>query len=244
MSRNILFCSIGVILGFVVGFFVANGVSRPLAPASTASTANTAAGPLDSSDSALPPDHPDIGGASGGANRAGAAATSPEAQAAMEKADRNAKDFDAQMNAAQTFSRLEDFAKASLYLERALALKPTDFEALRAMGNTKYDGGDFVAAASFYERALAVKPDDPDIRTDLGNTYFRRTPPDFARAIVEYRKSVAIDATHETTWKNIAAAALNLGDKATASEAVERLAKLNARSPELEEYRQKLAALP
>src|SRR5947209_20181781 len=101
---------------------------------------------------------------------------------------------------------------------------------------------DFAAAATFYERALAVKPDSPDVRTDLGNTFFNRG--DLERAIAEYRKSVAVDPNHLNSWKNIAAAALQKGDKATASEAVEHLTKLAPQSQETEAYRQKLSEMP
>ena len=244
MSKNLLFSAIGVALGFVIGFIIANAVSRPsTVPAAGQVTSAGAAGPLDPSlqNGPLPPDHPDVGGA--GAAPGAAAANSAEAQAAMEKADRGPRDFDAQVAAARVFYRLDDFDKAALYLDRALALKPKDYEALVAMGNTKYDGGDFEAAATFYERALAIRPDVPDVRADYGNTYFRRTPPDYGRAITEYRKAVAVDPRHETAWKNIAAAALNLKDRAQAAEAVGRLAAINPQSPELESLRRSLEAL-
>ncbi|MGH9903660.1 MAG: tetratricopeptide repeat protein, partial [Pyrinomonadaceae bacterium] len=117
-------------------------------------------------------------------------------------------------------------------------------EALKAMGNAKYDGGDFAGAAVFYERALARRPDDADVRTDLGNTYFQRDPPDYRRAIIEYRQAVAIDPRHDKGWQNIAAAAIRLGDKEAARAAVERLATVNPQSPSLPALRQGLATLP
>ena len=80
------------------------------------------------------------------------------------------------------------------------------------------------------------------MRTDLGNTFFNRG--DYERAVAEYRKSVAVDPNHLNSWKNIAAAALQKGDKATASEAVEHLTKLAPQSPETEAYRQKLSEMP
>lgn len=246
MSRNILFCSAGVILGFVIGFFVANSLSRPapFAPVAAEGVAGDGtARPLDPSqtDGELPPNHPDIGDAAG---KGSPASTSPQAQAAMDKADRNPGDFDAQKEAAAVFYILQDFDKSTLYLDRALKLRPKDFDALVAMGNAKYDGGDFVAAASFYERALAVNPSDPDVRTDYGNTFFRRSPPDYDRAIAEYRKSVAAAPAHENSWKNIAAAAMQKNDKQTAQEAVEKLAAINPQNPALESLRAGIARLP
>ena len=103
-------------------------------------------------------------------------------------------------------------------------------------------GKSLAAAQTFYERALAVKSDSPDVRTDLGNTFFNRK--EYARALAEYRKSVAVAPTHVNSWRNIAAAALNLGDKPTAAEAVERLAALDPQNPDLETYRRRVAELP
>jgi tetratricopeptide (TPR) repeat protein len=258
MNKNILLCVIGLTLGFGAGFFLANKVTggAPAAPA-TAAVANgtDAAGapadsapPLDPTQAGapLPPGHPDIDSAAAAANTNpnGVAATDADAQAAMEAADRSPKDFDRQMNAAATFYKLKAFDKAALYLQRAVDLKPRDFDALSAMGNTKYDAGDFTAAATFYERALAVQPQHADVQTDLGNTYFQRQPPDFRRAIEEYRKTLKIDPRHEKALQNIAAAALQLGDKTVAREAVGQLAAVNPNNQYLAGLRSNLDAQP
>jgi hypothetical protein len=246
MSKNVMLCVLGVVLGFVLGFFVANGVTKPSVPvaASARTASDGVAGPLNPNQMGgdLPPGHPDVNASADGETEGTAASTSAEAQAAMDKADRNAKDFQAQFDAGKLFCELHDYDKGALYLNRALALKANDFDTLVLLGNAKYDGGDYAAGATFYERALAIKPDSPDVRTDLGNTYFNRK--DYDKAIAEYRKSVALDPTHLNSWKNIAAAALSKGDKATATEAVEKLSALAPQSSETEAFRQKLAELP
>lgn len=254
MNKNILLCVIGLALGFGAGFFLANKVTGGMTPAAPQATAPPAAAsdsapPLDPTQAGapLPPGHPDVSSteaATDNSNPNGVAATNAEAQAAMEAADRKPQDFDLQMNAATTFYKLKAFDKATLYLERAVKLKPTDTDALIAMGNTKYDTGDFDAAASFYERALAVQPQNTDAQTDLGNTYFQRQPPDFKRAIEAYRKTLKINPRHEKAWQNIAAAALQLGDKTTAREAIEELSKVNPNNQYLEGLRSNLESRP
>ncbi|MGI9106318.1 MAG: tetratricopeptide repeat protein [Pyrinomonadaceae bacterium] len=255
MSKNILLCVVGLALGFGAGFFLANKITGQLPPPAVAASApprqaSDAAPPLDptQADAPLPPGHPDVNsaGANAPANADpnGVAATNPDAQAMMEAADRQPKDFDLQMNAAITFYKLRAFDKANLYLQRALEIKPKDPDALTGMGNTKYDAGDFTAAATFYERALAVKPQDVDVQTDLGNTYFQRQPPDFKRAIEEYRKALKIDPRHEKALQNVAAAALQSGDKATARQAVQQLASVNPANPTLGTLRSSVEALP
>ena len=245
MPKNLLLCALGILLGFILGFFITNAITKPgtqVAQARPAAGGGGEARPLgpDQLGGELPPGHPEVPG--GGAGAGAPASTSAEAQGAMEKADRAPNDFKAQLDAARVFYELHDLNKAALYADRALKLKGSDFDALVVMGNAKYDAQDFDAAQTFYERALAVKPDSPDVRTDLGNTFFNRK--DFERAIAEYRRSVRIDPGHVNSWRNIAAAALQKGDKTSASEAVEQLTRLAPQSPETEAFRRKLAELP
>jgi tetratricopeptide (TPR) repeat protein len=248
MPKNSIICALGIALGFILGFFITNAVAPPRAPASSAAAraaADSQAGPLrpEQVSGDLPQGHPPVGDDAGDADGGGSAAsTSPEAQAAMDKADRAPKEFQPQLDAARVFYGLHDFDKAALYGDRALALKSNDFDALTLLGNARYDAQDFAAAAVFYERALAVRPDSADVRTDLGNTYFNRD--DYERAVAEYRKSVAIDPDHLNSWKNLAAAALRKRDKPLLSEAVEQLSRLAPQSDDAESYRQQLSQMP
>lgn len=245
--RNILFCGAGIVLGFIIGFLAANSMARTLVPpqANTIASAPAAPGsapPLDPAQGdTLPPNHPSIDGNATGSTPA---ATSAQAQKSMEDADRNPKDFDRQMAAAVVFYQMESMDKASLYLQRALALKPDDPDALTGMGHTKFDSGDYTGAASFYERVLTQRPNDADVRTDLGNTYFRRTPPDYDRAIAEYRKALQVEPSHELALQRLAAAAIFKRDKATAREQLDKLASVNPDSPALKTLRENLDAMP
>jgi len=248
MSKNVLICALGIALGFVLGFLITNAVTSPQATASSSSAraaSDSQAGPLrpEQVSGELPQGHPPVNDDAGDADGGGSAAsTSPEAQAAMDKADRAPKEFQPQLDAARVFNGLRDWDKAALYGGRALALKPNDFDALTLLGNAKYDAHDFAAAAGFYERALAVRPDSPDVRTDLGNTYFNRD--DYDRAVAEYRKSIAIDPSHLNSWKNLAAVALRKRDKALLSEAVAQLSRIAPQSREAQFYSQQLSEMP
>src|SRR5919206_2881271 len=128
MSKNVLLCALGVVLGFFVGFLITNAVTKPgaqVASASRSSSSEGSAGPLrpEQMGGELPPGHPDVNGGGGAGS---AASTSAEAQAAMERADRSPRDFEAQLEAGRVFYGLRDYPKASLYLERALGLKGAD----------------------------------------------------------------------------------------------------------------------
>ncbi len=249
MSRNLFLCLGGLLLGFALGFFLANKMivePRPqTASAGATREANGPAPPLDPTQTTgeLPPGHPNVNGANGADAPGSTAATSADAQQAMAAADAQPKDFDLQMNAAAIFYKANDFEKAQLYLQRALVIKPKEVDALTALGNTKYDKGDFAGAADYYQRALAVQPKNADVQTDLGNSYFRRTPPDFARAIAEYRKTLAIDPKHENALQNMAAAALQLNDKATARTAIDQLTNVNPNNAMLAALRESLSSV-
>jgi len=234
MSKNILYSIAGVVLGFFLGFFIANfgGRPRPVNTQQARSIGQTQPG------GQLPPNHPNVndgGGASGAA-----ASSSAQAQSAMEAADRNPQDFTAQLRAAAIFYQLQSLDKAELYLKRALVLKPDDPDALTGMAHTKYDTGDFKNAAMFYEKVLAKLPDDAVLRTDLGNAYARHQPPDYDRAIKEYRQALEVNPSHEQALVRLADAALHKGDKQTAREAIEKLAAVNPSSPSLPSLRSTL----
>ncbi len=235
MKENILFSVAGVVLGFFIGFFIANtGENQPV---STMARGSSSARPLDPAQAGapLPPGHPNL--SDGSSN---AAVSSAQAQAAMDAADRNSQDFPAQMKAAATFYQLESFDKAELYLTRALALKPNDPDALTGMGHTKYDRGDFIGAATYYEKLLAQRPGDADLLADLGSTYARRQPPNYDRAIAEYRKALEINPKHEQSLARLADVSLSKGDKATAKAAIDKLAAINPSSSVLSTLRSNL----
>jgi tetratricopeptide (TPR) repeat protein len=246
MTKNILFTGAGILLGFVVGFIFANSFNKPLAPGagmSGATQTSSSSGALDQAEGALPPNHPSLT-KDATASPSSVAATSAQAQRAMDQADRAPRSFDAQMAAAAIFYQAGAFDKALLYLNRALQLDPNNADALTALGDTKYDAGDYQSAAAAYERALAQRPNDADVRTDLGNTYFQRTPPDYERAITEYRKALQIDPKHEKTLQNLAAAALRKGDAKTAGEALDKLASVNPMNPAIAQLRATLDKIP
>jgi tetratricopeptide (TPR) repeat protein len=242
MTKNILYSIAGILLGFFLGFTVANFGGRPRLASNATGVANDAARPLEPGQEGgqLPPGHPNINdnGASGGT----AASSSAQAQAAMDEADRNPKDFTAQIRAAAIFFQLSSMDKAELYLNRALALKPDDPDALTGMGQTKYETGDYTAAATYFEKVLAQNPNDADLRTDLANTYAKRTPPDYARAIAEYRKALDSDPKNELALEGLATASLQKGDKTTARDAVQKLAGVNPSNPAVASLRSKLDA--
>ena len=113
MMRSLIFCAVGLLIGSFIGFSVANNSTpvtavAPTAPGAASGGPGTAP-PLDPNQTSgeLPPNHPPTDGGPGAApnpnDKSGGAASNPQIQRAMDAADRNGKDFEAQMRPAIAF---------------------------------------------------------------------------------------------------------------------------------------------
>ena len=140
---------IGVLLGFIVGFLLANSISQR----DFAARIGTTAGQQGQN---LPPNHPPVGGDQGGDPQQ----IFGQVQTAMKQARENPNDFEAQVIAAKLEYQIQRFDQAIEYLLAANKLKPTDFEVLAMLGVANLDAGHFDAAEKWYRAALLRKPDD------------------------------------------------------------------------------------
>ena len=218
-KENILFGTVGLLAGLIIGFMVANSINQ------NAVVPVAAADPAITSNSNLPPGHPDIGASKGGAP----GVMQPEVQAVIDKAKQSPDDFDAQEKAAEAYYQIDKFDEAINYLKAANKLKPDDREVIVHLGNANFDADHYDEAEKWYTEALAKKADDVDVRTDLGLTFVLREPPNYDRAIQEFNKSLETDPAHVQTLQNLTVAYTKKGDAAKASAT---LAKLEAADPQ------------
>ena len=239
-KENILLIVIGLLAGFMIGFFFANSVNQgALVPA--ASTAVSTQGASMPPGSTLPEGHPAVPG-SGGAGGGGGAI--PEVQAAIEKARQNPTDFDAQMKAAELYYQIQRFEGAIEFLKKATEIRPDDYGALVQLGNAYFDSNKYEDAEKAYTKALAKKPDDVDVRTDLGLTFVFRDEPNYDRAIQEFNKVLEQNPNHIQALQNLTVAYTKKPDAAKASATLARLESVdptNASIPKLKEEIQKLS---
>lgn len=191
MNReNLLFAVIGLLLGFIVGFMFASSMSQKAAQ--TQMSAQN-----------LPADHPPVGAQNAG----DPAAQREQVMAQIEKARNEPKNFDAQMTAAQLYYQIQRYDQAIEYLLKANQLKPTDYEAVAALGVVNLDAGHYDQAERWYRAALKMKSDDVRVLAGL------------------------------------AAATLGKGDAQAAETAIAQLEKFDASSPDLPQFKEKLASL-
>jgi len=151
MTReNLLFAIIGILLGFIVGFLLANSINQRDFAARLGST------PGQQSQN-LPPNHPPIGGDQTGE---GGQQMLASVQTAMKQARENPNDFEAQVTAAKLEYQIQRYDQAIEYLLAANKLKPDDFDVLGMLGEANMDAKHYDAAAKWYKAALIKKPGD------------------------------------------------------------------------------------
>ena len=228
-KENVLFIVIGLLAGFMIGFFFANSVNQGALVAAQPGVAQPGA--------ALPSGHPAIPGAGGGAV--------PEIQAAIDNARQNPQDFEAQMKAAELYYQIQRFEGAVEFLKKASELKPEDNTVVVNLGNAYFDAGNYAEAEKAYTKALTKKPDDLNVRTDLGLTFIFRENPNYDRAIQEFTRVLQADANHVQALQNLTVAYTKKSDKTSASATLARLEGVdaaNAAIPKLREEIQKISS--
>lgn len=195
MHRNTLaFVIVAAIGGFVAGFWLANSINRSaltMPAAANAPAANTAATTTNASpDSEL---------------------TDAEIKAKIAEADKSPGNLSFQRDLGISLYRYaamkqspELLRDAVRILERAISLKPDDFDILAALGNAHFDLGffnkdtaSFQKARDAYSKALTIKPAEPDVSTDLGLSYFLQEPPELDKAAAELEKVSKANPKHE-----------------------------------------------
>jgi tetratricopeptide (TPR) repeat protein len=213
-KENILFGVIGLLLGLIAGFMFANSVNQSANMAPTTSIGKT-------QNNALPPGHPDVPAGSDVSSQG--EAMNPAVQAVIEKAKSEPDDFDSQLKAAEVYYQIQRYDGAIDFLTKANKLKPDDYGVIVQLGNVNFDADKYIEAEKWYTAALAKKSDDVNVRTDLGLTFVFRDPPNYDRAIQEFKKSLETDPNHIQTLQNLTVAYTKKGDQANANATLNRL---------------------
>lgn len=222
---DILFGIIGILLGFILGFMLTNSFNqRNLvgAPATAGTTGADNAPP----EAEAPPD-PQV------------------LEAARQKAAAEPSNFETQMQTGDVFYRARRYAEAVPYFTKANELQPEAWEPLVALGNVYYDdardnedNSKWPLSEKWYLAALAKQPKNHNIRTDLGLTYVFRKPPEFDRAIKEFKQVLSENPNHEPALQNLIVAYTQKKDLNAAKASLAQLEKINPNNPALDSLRE------
>jgi tetratricopeptide (TPR) repeat protein len=243
--------ALGVILGFLAGFFLADNINRSEHEKLRAELASARAGAT-----------PEQGSGAGRGQRTSVPGGDPSTALseeqivnAIRKADQSPQDAEMQKKVGQGIllfasesgnaSYLSDGARI---LKRAHELDPKDYKTTVLAGDAQFlverqGGGDakmIAEARKLYEAALASKPDDAVVRTKLGLTYFYDSPPDPKRAIAEYRRALQSAPRQEMSLQSLVAALMETGELDEAARRLDELEKLNPSNAELSGLRAQL----
>jgi tetratricopeptide (TPR) repeat protein len=212
-SKVIVVGIAGVVLGFALGFLLANSINR--------SEVNGLRAQLESTRSASSDPI--------GENRE--ALSDEEIRAKLAEADQNPDNAAFQKNLGLALYRygalknnVEIITESTRLLERAAKLLPDDRDVAVGSGNAWFDIGyikkdndAFAKARSYYEKALMRDPGNVDVRTDVGISYFVQEPPDDQKATSELKRALAADPKSERTLEFIIRSLTRQGNKTEAA---------------------------
>jgi tetratricopeptide (TPR) repeat protein len=229
---------IAVGISFVGGFILANAFNRTELDALRAENARLKSEPAQSEQ-----------------NQSKAALTEDEIRQKLADADQNPSNFSLQKNLGLALYRYAAMSQDSALLseierilKRAYDLNEKDYEVTVALGNLQFDLGylrkkneNFEQARVYYSKALEQNPKDVNVRTDNGLTYFLQNPPDYEKAIDEFRKSLEDNPKHERTLQFLTQALLQNGNTTEAEIYLAKLKEINPNTPNLAEFQAQMA---
>jgi tetratricopeptide (TPR) repeat protein len=247
-TKFVLIFVAGILLGFVVGFALANDINSKERDKLRAELTGQKAG------GASKVAEPGAGTlATSGDAESFPTVTDEQLKNAVAKADESPSDVELQKKVGQALyvyawqsgkaSILPDVARI---LKRAHEADPKDYKTTVMAGDAHFliaRGGDakqLVEARKLYEAALASKPDDVVVRTSFGLTYFYDRPSNPRRAIREYRRALQSDARSELPLQSLAAALVETGGFDEAEKRLDELEKVNSANSELASLRAQL----
>ncbi len=124
-------------------------------------------------------------------------------------------------------------------LEDTIRKDPENFNALRELGNIRYDQRNFTEAAALYAQALELRPDDINVRSDRGGAVLQGDRVD--EAIAELRMVLTKEPTHPQALYILGVALLEgKGDREGALSAWNKLVESHPDLPELDVIRRQI----
>lgn len=231
-KKALIISIISVVISFIVGFFVANSFNRK-----EIADLQTEVGRLKENEKKSP--EPDTE----------TTLSEDEIRAKIAEADQSPDNIEFQKSLALALYRYSTMKQEAVWLpdvirllNRAYDKNPKDYNLIISLANIYFDFSQYKPDADilkksrdFYQKALEIKPNDVDVRTDLGLTYLLATPAENDQAIIEFNKSLKINATHERTLQSLAQAMIAVGKPTEAEGVINKLKEINPNNTALAE---------
>lgn len=139
--------------------------------------------------------------------------------------------IDALIDAGLSRQQSGDFQAATDWYQRALALEPTNYDALQLLGLIHLQTGNDDAGIVLLERSLAVEPLQLGTLNNLAGALRARGR--MTEAIAAFRRALAIDPTHPMVLTNLGSALFETGELREAAGCFARALEKDARNPEI-----------
>ncbi len=248
-KKVLLVGALGVVLGFLAGYFLADRIYQAEYVKLRAELAAARAG---GAAQGSPKGEGPQGSASGGESLP--TLTEEQLKNAVTRADAAPSDAELQHKVGQALyfyawekGNAQILPDVARILKRAHALDPKNYRTTVLAGDAHFllasqsgEARTLGEARKFYETALAAQPDDAQVRTNLGRTYFFDKPSNPQRAISEYRRALQADPRQELSLQSLAAALIETGGFEEAARRLGELEKLNPSNTELPGLRAQL----
>lgn len=146
-SKQIVVGIVGVIVGFILGFFVAQGTQKPAAMSASAQ------------EGGIPENHP-------------SPETMEKLKVLMEQANADSQNREARVALGNLFYDIGRFDNAVQWYEQALALDPKDVHVSTDLGTAYLYLGNAAKAVERYQGSLLIEPDHAQTLHNLGVAQF------------------------------------------------------------------------
>lgn len=152
-KQNAAFGFVGLLIGFILGFFTLRAVVSPIAPTTEPAAMESA------SQEGLPPNHP-----------------SPQVvrhlQHLQEEAEKDPQNRQARVELGNAYYDMGRFDAATRWYEEALALDDRDVNVTTDLGTAHLYMGNTEKALELYQKSLSVEPTHPQTLQNIGVAYF------------------------------------------------------------------------
>jgi len=218
MTRdNLLYVTIGVLAGFISGYFTHEVMAvRQPPPLAVLEAAQAAA---------LSGAHAD--GAGGGNAPAAAAPGDPRGTGGGSAPSAAGRPGGPAM---------EEVLRLREYVEK----NPNDAEAVLQLANLNYDIRNWERSRELYERYLKLRPPQPDVLTDLGVSL--RGLKRFPEAMARFEEAQRLQDGHwQSLYNEVVVLAFDLKDMPKAQQVLARLRQLQPENPEVSKLAEEVA---
>lgn len=240
--------AVGILLGFIIGFILADQLNKPELESTRAEVAR-----LRASGEAKEPSTGEERSVVKGSDSF-PTLTEEQLKNAVTQADADPSNAELQHKVGQALyfyawekGNAKILPEVARILKRAHTLDPKNYRTTVVAGDAHFllasqsgDAKTLGEARRFYEAALASQPDDAQVRTNLGRTYFFDKPSNPQRAITEYRRALQSDPQQELSLQSLAAALIETGGLDEAARRLDELEKMSPSNTELSGLRAQL----